>query len=103
MIIYILMEENRNEKLDNIVFSSFFGALLIMFLFSYREHYIPEIPKQLKGLMNNFIFKMIMLYLIVYFIDTDQRRSLIITVILIVILTLLNNIEKKNKKKNKKD
>ena len=97
------MEENRNEKLDNIIFSSFFGALLIMFLFSYREHYIPEIPKQLKGLLDNFVFKMLMLYLIVYLIDNNQKRSLIITAILIIILTLLNNNEKNNKKKNKKD
>lgn len=98
------MEENRNESLDRVLYSSFFGALLIMFLFSYRKHYIPEIPKQLKGLLDNFVFKMLMLYLIVYFIDEDQTRSLIITFILIVILTTLNNMnEKENKDKNKKN
>lgn len=72
-----------------------FSTILTIFLALYAALLGPELPKSIKNLFNNTIFRIIVLFLVVYKGNKDPRLSIMIAIAFVLTLDYLHVMDTK--------
>ena len=67
-------------------------AFLVLFIFMYGPKLHPTLPDSIRNLFNNKVFKILILFLIVYLSNRDLSLSLTLIIIYIVLNQVINYV-----------
>jgi len=75
---------------ETLLQNGYFIALLSIFLAMYGPRLHPKLPNSLRNLFNNSLFKILIMFLVVYLSNRNLRLSLTIAIIFVVTMSMVN-------------
>jgi len=83
---------NKLLNVESLLQNGYFIALLAIFLTMYGPRLHPTLPNSLRNLFNNRLFRVLVMFLVVYLSNKNLTLSLTITIIFVVTMSIVNHV-----------